>query len=165
PGPLAEGPAVVDVVPRLAAVVGAEQAALVGLDHGVDAPAVGGGDGQLDLAPGAGRQPLAALAAGALRDVLGDELRPGVAAVARGVQAAARPAAGQLPRFAARLPEPGEKHLRRRGVHRDVAGAGVLILVEDLLPGLAAIGGAVDAALLAWAEGVAQDGRVGDVGV
>ena len=59
PGPLAQVMAGVDQLPGVAAVVGAEQAALLGLDQGVDAPAVGRGDGDADLAPDAFRQPLA----------------------------------------------------------------------------------------------------------
>ena len=47
---------------------------------------------------------------GRLRRRRRDELRPGVAAVARGVEAAAGAAADQLPRPTPRLPQPGEQH-------------------------------------------------------
>src|SRR5262249_55876440 len=66
---------------------------------------------------------------------------------------------------APRLPQGGEEHARVARVEADVDGAGVGVLAEHLLPGLAAVGGAVDAALGVGAEGVAQDRGVGDVGV
>ena len=90
---------IVDAGPRLAAVVGAEQAALLGLDQGVDAAAVRRRDGDADLAPDA---------FGQARSSPGFELLPGVAAVARDVQAAAGAAAGHLPRLAAGLPRPAK---------------------------------------------------------
>src|SRR5439155_4460029 len=92
PGALAEAVVAVDELPVVAAVVGAEQAALLRLDQGVDAAAVRRGDGDADLAPGPLRQ-----AAG--------QLLPGVAAVARDVQAAAGAAADELPRPPPGLPQ------------------------------------------------------------
>ncbi len=53
PGPLAERAVGGDERPVLAAVVGAEQPALLGLDQGVDAPGVGRRHGDADLAPDA----------------------------------------------------------------------------------------------------------------
>src|SRR5262249_1671745 len=58
----------------------------------------------------------------------------------------AGPAADELPGAAAGLPQGGEEDARVVGVEADVDGAGVGVLFEDLLPGLAAVGGAVDAA-------------------
>src|SRR5262249_42947549 len=78
---------------------------------------------------------------------------------------AAGAAARQLPRPPPRLPQPGEEDARVVRVEADVRGAGVAVLVEDLLPGLAAVGGAVDAALLVGPEGVAEDRREGNVGI
>src|SRR5262249_20795888 len=95
----------------------------------------------------------------------GDELGPGVAAVVAAVQPAAGAAAGHLPRLAPRLPHPGEEDARVGRVETNVAGPGVGVLLEPLLPGLAAVGGAVDAALRVGAEGVAEHGGKGDVGV
>src|SRR5205823_5943443 len=143
--------------PGGAAVVGAVEAALLGFNEGVDAARVGRGDGDTDLAPGARRQ---AVVLGLVLQVL-----PTVAAVAGDVQAAAGAAGGHLPRLAAGLPQPGEEEARVVRVQADVAGAGVGVLLEHLLPRLAAVGGAVDAALRVGAEGVAQDRRVGDVRV
>src|SRR5204863_105736 len=76
------------------------------------------------------------------------EFRPGVAAVARGEQPAARPAAGQAPGRASCLPCAGEQHLRRLRVEGDVGGAAVLVAEENTLPGLSAVGGAVTPAFL-----------------
>src|SRR5205085_1837747 len=126
---------------------------LVRLDEGVDAAAVAGGDRQADAAPNAGGQAVAG------------ELLPGVAAVGRAVQATAGAAAGEVPRPPPRLPQGGEQHARVVRVEGDVDGAGVGVLLEDLLPGLAAVGGAVDAALGVGAERLAEDGGEGDVGV
>ncbi len=172
-GPLADAAIAMHQLPRLAAVVAAEQAALVRLDEGIDAPAVRRGDGHADLAPDAFGQPLAVFLA--LGCVLAEpqrfrpwrrhELRPGVAAVARGVQPAAGPAAGQLPRPPPRLPQPGEQHFRIGRIEAHIGGAGVGVLEQDALPGLAAVGGAVDAALGIGTEGMAQHRGIGDVGV
>src|SRR5262249_57248680 len=93
------------------------------------------------------------------------ELLPGVAAVTGDVQPAAGAAAGQSPRFPPHLPEAGEDHLGVGGVEADVRGAGVLVLVQHLLPGPTAVGRAVDAAFGVGAEGVAEDGGEGDIGV
>src|SRR5207244_4124574 len=86
------------------------------------------------------------------------------------VKAAAGTATGHLPGPAAGLPHAGEKNARVGGIEADVATAGVGVLDQDALPKLAAVGGAVDAALRARAKGVAQDrgkcdiriGRVND---
>src|SRR5262249_33643032 len=96
---------------------------------------------------------------------LADELRPRVAAVARDVQATAGAAAGHLPRLPPRLPQAGAEDA---GVVRgDGHGAGAvgLGLPQDRLPGPAAVGGAVDAALLARAERLAEHRGEGDVRV
>src|SRR5262249_240480 len=123
------------------------------LDEGVDAPAVRRRHGDADLPPDAVRQALAG------------ELLPGVAAVARDVEPAPRPAALEVPRVAAHLPEAGEDRVGVAGVEGDVRGTGVGVLLEHLLPAFAAVAGAVDAALGVGAEGVSEDGGEGDVGV
>src|ERR1035438_6054884 len=60
-----------------------------------------------------------------------------------------------LPRTLLRLPEDGVYGLGIAWVEGEVDGAGALVLIEHLLPGLAAIGGAEDAALGVGAVGVA----------
>src|SRR4029450_1301584 len=87
-------------------------------------------DGDAHLAPDALGQPV----------VFGQRL-PGVAPVARDVEAAPRSAARQVPGPAPRLPEAGEDDARIRGVDGDVAGPGVRVLLQDLLPRLAALTG------------------------
>src|SRR5262249_41574055 len=126
-----------------------EETPLLGFDQGIDPPAVRRRHGDPHLAPDAGRQPLAG------------QLLPAVAAVARDVEATSRPAARHLPGAAAGLPEAGEDDV---GVAR-VRGAGPFVLLQHLLPGLTAVFGAVDAALRVGAEGVAEDGGEGDVGI
>src|SRR5207302_918051 len=96
------------------------------------------------------------------RQAVALELLPGVAAVGRAVQAAAGPAAGQLPGAAAGLPQGGEQHARVGRVEANLDGAGVGVLLEDLLPGLAAVGGAVDAAR--GGAGVVDERIAGDAG-
>src|SRR5207244_4416083 len=113
PGALAQVTAGVDQLPRVAAVVGAEQAALLGLDQGVDDAAVGGGDGDADLAPEL-----------LLGQAFGGKLLPGVAAVARDEQAAGGVAALHLPGPADGVPQAGEQDVRVGRVEADVGGAG-----------------------------------------
>ena len=93
------------------------------------------------------------------------ELLPGVAAVARDVEAAAGAAALHVPREPPRLPEAGEEDVGVRGIDGDVGRAGVAVLLQDLLPRLAAVARAVDAALGVRAERVAEHRRERDVGV
>src|SRR5262249_18444957 len=100
PGPLPQRVVAAGQLPGRAAGGGAERAALLGLDQGVDAASVGRGDGDADLAPVALGQ---AVVLGLLLQVF-----PGVAAVAGDVQAAPGAAGGELPRPAAALPQPGE---------------------------------------------------------
>ena len=91
--------------------------------------------------------------------------RPGHAAVARGEEPAAGTAAVAAPGVDLERPHPGEEDARVLRVHRDVGAAGVLVGEERLGPGLAAVGGAEDAALLLRAVGVAERARQHDVGI
>ena len=153
PGPLPQRAVAARERPRLAPVVRAEEPALLGLDERVDALRERRRHRDAHLAPDALGEPLA-------RDLL-----PRVAAVARDVERGAGAAAHQLPGPAPRLPQPGEHDARVLRVERDVGGAGVRVRVEDLLPRLPAVARAIDAALGVGAEGLAEHGRVGDVGV
>src|SRR5712664_3270059 len=67
-------------------------------------------------------------------------------------------AAANFPRSDARGPENGVDSLRIRRIEREIGGAGVFILVQDLGKSLAAVGGAKNAALLIRAVGVAFGG-------
>src|SRR4029077_18735249 len=90
---------------------------------------------------------------------------PRVAAVARHVQAAAGPAAGEFPGLTPRLPETGEEYARIRWIETDIRSPGVRILVKDLLPGLAAVRCSIDPAFGIRSKRMAQHGGVSDVRV
>ena len=74
---------------------------------------------------------------------------PRLAAVGRLVQAALGAAVDQRPRVPAALMRHGEQHVGIVRIDRDVADAGVLADLEDLRPGVAAVGGLVEAAIAA----------------
>ena len=137
-----------------AAVVGAEDAALGGFHQGPHALRIGRRNGDADAPEHAVGQ------AGRARDI-----GPGVAAVGGFEQAAAGAAAIEVIGIAAHLPEAGVEHARIGGVHGEIDRAGVGAAREDLLPGLAAIGGAVDAAHFVRPPEMAQRGDVDDVGI
>src|SRR5262249_6743101 len=80
-------------------------------------------------------------------------------------EAAARPAAGNVPEVAARLPEGSEKNPGIVGIHRQIDRAGIGAAIEDLLPAPAAVARTEDAALLVGAENVAQRRHIDEVGV
>src|SRR5690606_2693195 len=154
PGARDEVLVVADALPGGAVVVGAVQAALLGvLDQRPHAPGLGGGGGHADLAERALRQ------AGAAGDVL-----PGLAAVGGHPQAAVGAAARDLPEGAVGLPDRGV-HDARVGVQRQVDRAGLGALVEHLAPGLAAVDRLEDAALLVRPEGMPERRDVDDVRV
>ncbi len=152
PGALAEVAVGVDQPEPLAAVVGAEQAALLGLDQGPDPVGVGRRDGDADAALDPLGQPLG-------------QLLPAVAAVLGAPQAAVLAAAVEGPRLALHLPDGGVEDARVGGVHGQVDGAGAVADVEHLLPARAAVARAEDAALLVGAEDVAEGGDVDHVGI
>ncbi len=148
----------VDVPPGGAAVVRAiETGAGSGGDRGVDALALAArGHGEADAAQGAGGEPVAG------------EARPGLAAVGRLVEAAPRPHVGSEvgePGVVADLPGRGEDRVRRGRIGGEVHGAGILVHEQHLLPALAAVRAAEDAALRAGSEEMPLDGREHHVGV
>ncbi len=146
--------AVVDRLPAAAAVVRAQERAVLGLDRRVDDRRAGAREGDL----GPPEEPLGQAVVLALP-------LPGGAAVVAGEEAGARPAGPEGPRPAPELPHAGEELLRVRGVDRQVAGAGLLVDVEDLLPGLPAVRGLEDAALRVLPPLAPQGGDPGDVGI
>ena len=154
PGALAQDVLVVDLGPGAAAVVGAEDAAIGGFHQRPDAVRIGRRNGDADASEHAARQ------AGSARNV-----GPGIAAVGRFEEAAAGAAAIEMIGIAAHLPEAGVEHARIAGVHGEIDRAGVGAAREDLLPGAAAIGGAVDAAHLVRSPEMAERGDVDDVGI
>jgi hypothetical protein len=150
-------------VPTFARIVGFPELALLGgsavprhavagLDHGVHAAGTFG-DGDGDLAHRRIRKAVAA------------EPPPGGAAIGGFVETAARSAAGAGPRVHFQLPHTGEENARVAGVHRKVGAAGVLAYCQHLLPGFAAVGGAVDAALRLRPVSMAERTGEDDLGV
>src|SRR5262249_28077116 len=100
----------------------------------------------------------------ALRQAAG-ELLPGVAAVGRLVDAALGAARLQRPGPSVDLPEAGIKHARIRRVHDEVARARLVRDEQDLVPALAAVFRAEDAALRVAAPHVALRRDVDEVRV
>src|SRR5581483_980100 len=74
-------------------------------------------------------------------------------------------AAGQAPGSAAGLPQRGEEGVGVVGVEGDVDRACLVVLVEDLLPALAAVARAEDAAFGVGAVSMAERGHEDHVGV
>ena len=139
--------------PLLAAVVAAVEAALLRvLDEGPHARGLRGGDRH-----------------GALGDdALGEALRqflPRVATVDRLVDAAAGPAAVHRPRLAIDLPEGGVEDARVGRIHHEVRRAGLVVDEQHLLPALAAVKGAEDAAVRVRSPHMALRCHVDNVGV
>ena len=79
------------------------------------------------------------------------------------VQSAARAAAIHAPRRALCLPQRGEENVGIARIECDVDAAGLRVLVQDLLPGLAAVARAEDAALFVVAKRMSQRRDEGDV--
>ena len=146
-------------LPLLAAVIRTPEDAAVGLlavegdavagfDQRVDAVRVGTGDGEGVFAGDSGRQ-----------SVAGD-LLPGGPAVGGLVEAASRPAALATPGVDLELPHAREQDPRIARIHRDVGTAGVPIHEQHAIPGFPPIQGAVDAAFVLRAVGVAEGAGV-----
>ena len=157
-----------DEAPRVAAIVrtpedagerigGGEVAVRTRLDQGVEPVRIVGRHREPDLAQGRRRQ------AGAF------EGRPGRAAVAGTVEAAARAAAGAAGGADLDLPGRGVDGPRVIRGESEVDGPGVRVDEQDVDPGRAAVRGAKDAAprLVAflWPVGVAERRDQGGVGV
>ncbi len=129
-------------------------------DRGVDAAGIGRGKAKVDLNDRLGLR--------RRRGGVGGEemeLAPGRAAVGRFVEAAVRTApGGVLPRALAGFPETGVDDGRVLGIEGELGAARVLVDVEDALERPAAVEGAVDAAFLVRAVGMAEDGGEEAVG-
>ncbi len=154
PGALAQVAVVGAAHPRLAAVVGAVDATVRVLDHRVDAATDGRRDDDADLALDPLRQ------AGLVVEPL-----PAVAAIARAPEAGALATGRHEVRPALGLPRPGEDDARVVRVDREVVDTGPLGDEEDVVPGLAAVQRAVEAALGVRAVGVPEGGDVDAVGI
>src|SRR5438270_13047316 len=84
------------------------------------------------------------------------QVGPARAAVGRAVQAAPRTAAREVPWQPSCLPERGIDDARVVRIEADIDRAGLLVLVEDLAPGLAAVAGTGRSARRVGAECLAQ---------
>ena len=126
---------VVHARPRVARIVGAKQPAFLGLDERIHAIGVRSRNRNSDASQVAFWQAIAL------------QVLPRQAAIDRFVQAAARSAAVEIPRLAAYLPQRRVHHTGIPGIEDNINRAGVVVLVQNFLPGVAAIGGAEDTAL------------------
>src|SRR5581483_8141692 len=153
PGALREAVVVGQLVPGVAAVVRAVQAAGFGFDESIDAA----------RAARSGRDSDAAVRT--FGKAVAFEFFPGCAAVRGLIERASRTAAVEPPGCAHRLPHGGVENVRVGGIERDIDGAGLVVHIDDLLPGLAAVGGAEEAAFGVRAPGVAEGRDEDDVGI
>ncbi len=154
PGPLPERPVIVYPRPSGARILRAEDTALLGLNDRPHPIRVHRRDRDADLAEGALRQ--ARVAA---------DLGPAVAPVGRLEKTASRTTTLHPPRHAACLPESSVNDPWVVRVEGEIDGASVLIPVEDLRPGRAAVQRPEDAAGRVGPEGVPEHRRVDDVRV
>src|SRR5262245_35518096 len=93
------------------------------------------------------------------------DVLPGITAVEAAPDAAVLAAGGHEIRPARGLPAVGVEDARVGRVHREVIDAGPVALEEDALPGLPAVGRAVETAVWVLAPDVAEGGRVDEVRV
>ena len=150
PRPRLDQAVIVEQAPAAAGIVGAVEAPLVGLHDGVDAIGVGRRHGDADLAHEL-RQPLR-------------QPGPAVAAVGGLPDAAAGAAAADDPRRALVVPERGVEDARVGRIHGEVGGAaGRVLALQHQRPVLAAVDGAVDAAVGRAGPAVTLRGHVDDV--
>ena len=150
---IGRGIGVAQLAPARAGVVGAVDAVVAGnLGDRVEHVRIGAIDGQADAALGPGRQP-------------GFDARPGLAGVGGLPDAAAGTAAVHAPLLPPALVGRGVERLVVQRIHHQVGRPGVVVHVQRAGPGLAAVGGLVDAALAAGSPQVAGRGDVDDVEV
>ena len=148
---------VIHAAPVLAGIVGAVQPAVVavGLHQRVHAAGIARRNSDADAAESLCE-----------RGEPAGKRRPGIAAIGGLEQPAIRPGElAVLPRTLLRLPQYGINLARIARIERQVHRARAIVLVEDLLPARAAIGGPEDAALGVRAVRVAQHRDEDAVGV
>ena len=154
PGTLTQIPALIDAGPRRSGIVGTKDAAVVRFDEGPDPVGIGRRNGDPDLAEKTLRQP------GPAGDV-----GPGIAAIRRLVEAAIRAAALQAVRGPLDMPERGVEYVGIGRIEDEVDRAGLITLVENPLPGLAAIARSIDAPLFVGPKDMAQGRDVDQIGI
>ena len=150
--PDVESVVVADLGPVIPHVARLPEHALPRLDQRIHVRGVARADAEGDPAVGAVGQALL-------------ELRPGHAAVGRAVDATPRPAADELPGVPLHLPHRREQHLGIPRLHDEIGAPGGVVHEQHLLPGLAAVAGAIHAAVGTRSPGVAYRRDEHDVGV
>ena len=128
PGTLRVIGVLVDARPGVAAIVGPIDAATLGLDQRINALRI------------AARDRYANASEHAFREAFALQLLPRAAGIGRFVKPAAWAAAGHGPWRARNLVQRGVEDVWIRGIEDQINGASLVVLVEDLLPTLAAIG-------------------------
>ena len=151
PGSLAKTVVVGGQVPGIAAVVRTINSALLCLDDRPNAVEVCAGDRDSDAAQNTLGQSVAF------------EFFPGCSAVAGTIKTASCTPAIQAPRGPPSLPQCSEQDIGVAGIEHHVDAPGLGILIEHLLPGLAAILSAEDAALFVIGKGMSERRDKGDV--
>ena len=149
PGTLAQVLFVRESLPGGAGIIGAEDSAVFGLDECPEAILSCARNSHTDLSQHASGQSF----------VVGD-IGPGLPAVGRLVKTTALAAAIEGMGEASCAPESGVEHARIVGVQSDIVRADLLVKEQNVLPGLAAIAGAEDAALPIGAVSVSESGDV-----
>ncbi len=146
-GPRGQLAVAVDQCPGLAAILGAiEASARLGFDQRIEPVGRRRAHANVGAAEQASRQ--------AAR-----KLGPGVTAIDGLVEAAILAARGDCPRPANAVPHRGIERLGIIGGHFQIGRAKRLVDEQHLRPGLAAVAGAIDAAILAIGKGVAGAGH------
>ena len=153
PGALAEAAVVVHARPFSATIFGTEEPAFFRFDRCVNAIRIRPGNREADASENSVGQSISL------------QLLPGHAAIFGAIQSAPRSAAGKIPGLPARLPHGREDDVRIVRVRRQINRARVLVLVENLGPRLAAIGGAKNSPLLIRSEGMTKGRDQNDVGI
>ena len=151
PGALAIALIVVDARPGIAGIVGAIESALFGFDERIDATGIRSRNRNANASEIAFRQTVA------------DQLVPRESAVHRFVQAAPGAATVEVPGLAADLPQCGVNNAGISGIEYHINGAGIVVLIQDLLPGFATVGRAENTPLCIRAPRVSQGRDQNDV--
>ncbi len=152
PRPLPQAVAGIHEVPGFAAVVGPVEAAIgiTRLDERINPIGVGR-DGNADA-------PIRPFGQTVLFQPL-----PGCAPIVRAIKSAARATVGQTPGGTACLPERGKQNIRIVRIEGHVDASGILILIKNFFPGLAAIERAKNAAFGVRPVGMAEGRHKNDV--
>ena len=141
---------VIHDLPRVAAVVGAQQHATFRLDHGIN---------HLGVSPREVEPHAAELALG--KAFFGTQLLPALSPVVRDVEPAPQSTRTEKPRPPPMIPHGRNQVIRIRGIHDQVPRTRGLVHVEHLLPALAPVRRLVNPPLWALLPGIAESTHIG----